>query len=54
MALNVNVVQLHLYLKQLIHRVSKINILVEIDGLLKASQEVVPSTVGTFTHFFIT
>ena len=48
MALDVNVVQLNLYLKELIHRIAKIHILVEIDALFKASEGVAKSSVGIF------
>ena len=54
MALGVNVVQLNLYLKRLIDRVSKTHILVEIDALFRASEEVEPSHIGTLFDFFIT
>jgi hypothetical protein len=46
MALDLHVVQLNLYLKRLIQRIVKNNILVEIDILLKESHAVAASTVG--------
>ena len=46
MALDVHVVQVHLYLKALIARIRTLNILVEIDKLFAASQAVSPSTIG--------
>jgi hypothetical protein len=51
MALDAHVVQLHQYLKRLIKRIKQINILVEIDKLLKASQAVASSSVGQTTFF---
>jgi hypothetical protein len=52
MAIDVNVVQLELYLKRLISRIAKNNILVELDVLLNASQAVAPSRVGTPSFSF--
>ena len=46
MALDVHVVQLHLYLKRLISRIRNLNILVEIDKLFIANEAVSPSTIG--------
>ena len=51
MALDAHVVQLHQYLKRLIKRIKQINILVEIDKLLKTSQAVASSSVGQTTFF---
>ena len=51
MALDVHVVQIHQYLKALCARIRKINILVEIDKLLRASESVKASSVGKITFF---
>jgi len=46
MALDVHVVQLHLYLKRLITRIRDSDILVEIDKLLTASEAVSAANIG--------
>ena len=51
MAQQLNVAQLNAYYKALIHKIRQIDILVEIDALLAASQEVKSSLVGTTSSF---
>jgi hypothetical protein len=46
MVLDVNVAQLQAYFKALIEKIRNIHILVEIDKLLQASEEVFPSSAG--------
>ena len=53
MAQQLNVAQLNAYYKALIRKIREIDILVEIDALLAASQEVKASLVG-ITLFFAT
>ena len=51
MALDVNVVQLNQYLKRVIERIERIHVLVEIDKLLKISEDVEPSRIGKVSFF---
>ena len=54
MVLELHFVQLNLYLKRLVNRIKQINILVEIDELLKTSQSIASSSVGPGSFLIMT